>query len=172
MPVIRLPRWRVSAGTTAQRSPNLDLILWRHAEAEEGSPDLARKLTARGQKHATRIAGWLQQRLPAKFVMLASPAERTRQTALALGVPFKTLESLAPGASVTDILSAAEWPDRKGAVIVVGHQPDLGRAAAFLISGKEDNWTLKKGGLWWLTNRVRNDEAQVVVRATIAPDLL
>jgi phosphohistidine phosphatase len=135
-------------------------------------PDLSRKLTARGQKHAARIAEWLQQRLPAKFVVLASPAERTRQTALALGAPFKTLESLAPGASVADVLNAAEWPDRKGAVIVVGHQPDLGRTAALLISGAEADWTLKKGGLWWLTNRVRNDEAQVVVRAIVAPDLL
>lgn len=150
----------------------MDLILWRHAEAEEGLPDLSRKLTARGQKHAARVAEWLQQRLPAKFVVLASPAERTRQTALALGEAFRTVPSLAPGASVGDILGAAEWPDRKGAVIIVGHQPDLGRTAALLISGVEADWTLKKGGLWWLTNRVRNDEAQVVVRAVIAPDLL
>mgnify|MGYP003693557069 CR=1 FL=1 len=26
----------------------MDLILWRHAEAEDGSPDLARELTAKG----------------------------------------------------------------------------------------------------------------------------
>lgn len=135
-------------------------------------PDRARKLTQRGHKHAARVAEWLQQRLPSKFVVLASPAERTRQTAQALGVPFKTVEALAPGASVQAILKAAEWPDRKGAVIVVGHQPDLGRVAAFLVSGEEDDWTLKKGGLWWMTNRVRNDEAQVVVRASIAPDLV
>src|SRR5687767_4046988 len=135
-------------------------------------PDRSRKLTQRGHKHAARIAEWLQQRLPSKFVVLASPAERTRQTAQALGVPFKTVEALAPGASVSDILDAAEWPDRKGAVIVVGHQPDLGRVAAYLVSGAEADWTLKKGGLWWLTNRVRNDEAQVVVRASIAPDLI
>jgi phosphohistidine phosphatase len=150
----------------------LELILWRHAEAEESMPDRSRKLTQRGHKHAARIAEWLQQRLPSKFVVLASPAERTRQTAQALGVPFKTVEALAPGASVSDILDAAEWPDRKGAVIVVGHQPDLGRVAAYLVSGAEADWTLKKGGLWWLTNRVRNDEAQVVVRASIAPDLI
>ena len=135
-------------------------------------PDRARKLTPRGHKHAARVAEWLQQRLPAKFIVLASPAERTRQTAQALGVPFKTVEALAPGASVAHILNAAEWPERKGAVIVVGHQPDLGRVAAFLVSGEEADWTLKKGGLWWMTNRVRNDEAQVVVRASIAPDLI
>jgi len=150
----------------------LDLILWRHAEAEEALPDLGRKLTARGQKHAARTAEWLLQRLPSRFTVLASPAERTRQTALALGVPFKTVPSLAPGASVPEILKSAEWPDRKGAVIVVGHQPDLGRAAAYLLSGRVDDWTIKKGGLWWLTNRVRNDEAQIVVRAVVGPDLL
>ena len=58
---------------------------------------MARKLTARGHKHAARVAHWLQQRLPSKFVVLASPAERTRQTALALATPFKTVASLSPG---------------------------------------------------------------------------
>ena len=151
--------------------PNVDLILWRHAEADETRPDLARKLTARGQKHAARAAEWLLQRLPARFAVLASPAKRTRQTAEALGVPFRTLPSLAPGADVGDILAAAEWPERKGAVIVVGHQPDLGRVAAHLLAGRADHWALKKGGLWWLSNRQRDDEGQIVVRAVLGPDL-
>ena len=151
----------------------MDLILWRHAEAEEGGPDLERRLTARGQKHAGRVAAWLLQRLPSKFTVIASPAQRARQTAEALGVKFKTSPRLAPGASVADVLAAAEWPERKGAVVLVGHQPTLGLAvAAYLVCGGGDEWTIKKGGLWWLTNRVRDDESQVVVRAVVAPDLL
>ena len=150
----------------------MDLILWRHAEAEDGSPDLERRLTPRGHKHAARVAQWLLQRLPAKFAVLASPARRAQETAQALGVPFRTVAGLAPGARVQAILQAAEWPDRKTAVIVVGHQPDLGRTAAFLVSGSEAPWSVKKGGLWWLTNRGREDEAQVVVRAVVAPDLI
>jgi phosphohistidine phosphatase len=150
----------------------VELVLWRHAEAEEGFPDLARKLTPRGLKDAGRMAEWLQHRLPASYAVLASPAERTRQTALALGVPFRTVPGLAPGASSASILDIAEWPDRNGTVIVVGHQPDLGNLAALLVSGSEADWTVKKGGLWWFTNRVRNDESQVVVRAVMAPDLL
>jgi phosphohistidine phosphatase len=150
----------------------MDLILWRHAEAEDGPPDLERRLTPRGHKHAARVAEWLLQRLPAKFVVLASPARRAQETALALGVAFKTVERLAPGASVAQILEAAGWPDRNNAVVVVGHQPDLGRAAAHLVSGAATGWSIKKGGAWWLTNRVRADEAQVVVRAVVAPDLL
>ncbi|OGA07159.1 MAG: phosphohistidine phosphatase SixA [Betaproteobacteria bacterium RIFCSPHIGHO2_12_FULL_69_13] len=150
----------------------MDLILWRHAEAEEGGPDLERKLTAKGHKQAARIAEWLLQRLPAKFAVIASPAVRARQTAEALGVAVKIAEKLAPGAAVADILKAADWPDRKGAVVVVGHQPDLGGAAAYLLSGSQAEWTIKKGGLWWVSNRVRNEQAQVVVRAVMAPDFL
>jgi len=150
----------------------MDLILWRHAEAEDGLPDLERPLTPRGQKHAARMAGWLQQRLPAKFVVLASPARRAQDTAQALGAPFRTVTALAPGAAVRDILGAADWPGRKSAVVVVGHQPDLGRVAALLVSGTEASWSVKKGGLWWLSDHVRDAGAQVVVRAVVAPDLI
>jgi phosphohistidine phosphatase len=150
----------------------MDLILWRHAEAEDGAPDLERRLTARGHKHAAQIAAWLLQRLPAKFVVLASPARRAQETAQALGVTLRTVPGLAPGASVRDILAAAEWPERKSAVVVVGHQPDLGRAAAFLVSGAEASWSVKKGGLWWLSDRGRDEGAQVMVRAVTAPDFI
>jgi phosphohistidine phosphatase len=150
----------------------MDLILWRHAEAEDGLPDLERRLTPRGQKHAARIAQWLLQRLPATFAVLASPARRAQDTAQALGAPFRTVTALAPGAAVRDILGAADWPGRKNAVVVVGHQPDLGRVAALLVSGTEASWSVKKGGLWWLSDRVRDEGAQVVVRAVVAPDLI
>ncbi len=150
----------------------MDLILWRHAEAEDGPPDLERRLTPRGQKHAAQVAKWLLQRLPARFVVLASPARRAQETAQALGAAVRTVTALAPGAAVRDILAAAEWPDRKSAVVVVGHQPDLGCAAAFLVSGAEAPWSLKKGGAWWLTSRTRENEAQVVVRAVVAPDFV
>jgi phosphohistidine phosphatase len=150
----------------------MELILWRHAEAEDGVPDSQRRLTTRGQKHAARVAEWLLQRLPAKFSVIASPAQRTRQTAQALGVSFKTADHLGPDASVESVLRAVDWPDRERTVIVVGHQPTLGRTAALLVSGAPADWTVKKGALWWLTNRVRNDGAQVVVRAVVSPDLL
>lgn len=150
----------------------MDLILWRHAEAEDRAPDLERRLTPRGQKHAAQVAAWLLQRLPAKFLVLASPALRAQETAQALDVPVRTLEQLAPGASVEEILVAAGWPDHKSAVVVVGHQPDLGGVAAFLVSGSAASWSVKKGGAWWLSNRAHGEGAAVVVRAVVAPDLL
>ena len=36
----------------------MDLILWRHAEAEPGEPDLGRRLTAKGHKQAERMGEW------------------------------------------------------------------------------------------------------------------
>jgi phosphohistidine phosphatase len=150
----------------------MDLILWRHAEAEEGDRDLQRKLTSKGRKQAERVAGWLLARLPTKFLVLASPARRALETAHALGVPVRTVDGLAPGASVQTILDAADWPERKGAVVVSGHQPDLGRAVAYLVAGSAADWSIKKGGLWWLNTRERDGKSQVVVRAVLNPDLL
>jgi phosphohistidine phosphatase len=150
----------------------MDLILWRHADAEPGSRDLERKLTARGRKQAERVAAWLVARLPGRYAVLVSPARRARETADALGVRYKVVERLAPGAAPRDILEDSGWPSHKGAVIVVSHQPDLGRVAALLTSGVERDWSVKKGGLWWLSNRERDGKAQIVVRAVLAPDLI
>ena len=150
----------------------MDLILWRHADAAPGSRDLERKLTAKGRKQAQRVAAWLTAKLPGRYVTLASPARRARETADALGTRYKIVERLAPGAAPGDILEVCGWPSHKGAVVVVGHQPDLGRVAAQLISGAKGDWSVKKGGLWWLSNREREGESQVVVRAVLAPDLI
>ena len=149
----------------------MDLIVWRHAEAEDGVPDLERRLTAKGRKQAERVAQWLLQWLPARFVLVASPAVRAQQTAEALGVPIKTDRALAPGANPAAIVKACGWPAYKGAAVIVGHQPDLGRAIAELL-GAHGSFSLKKGGLWWISNRVRDEKDQVVVRAVVSPDLL
>ena len=150
----------------------MDLILWRHADAAEGGRDLERKLTAKGRKQATRVAEWLTARLPGRYALLVSPARRARETADALGTRYKVVERLAPGAATGAILEASGWPAHKGAVVVVGHQPDLGQVAALLLAGAEADWSVRKGGLWWLSNRERGGETQVVLRAVIAPDLI
>jgi phosphohistidine phosphatase len=151
----------------------MNLILWRHAEAEDSAPsDLARQLTSRGRKQAQTVAKWLKPRLGADAVVLVSPASRTVQTVETLTDQYRIVRELAPGASAADVLDAAGWPEGIApTVVVVGHQPTLGRVAAFLLSGDEADWTLKKGGLWWLENRGRNGAEQVVLRAVTSPDL-
>jgi phosphohistidine phosphatase len=150
----------------------MDLILWRHAEAEPGEPDLGRRLTAKGIKQAERMALWLDAHLPDTCRILVSPADRAQQTALTLGRKFRTVPELRPGASVDAVLATAGWPDAREPVLIVGHQPALGEVAAFLVSGQDASWSVRKGALWWLSNRVREDSSAVVVRVVIGPDLV
>ncbi|MGQ0653285.1 MAG: SixA phosphatase family protein [Betaproteobacteria bacterium] len=150
----------------------MELILWRVADADDTGPDLERRLNAKGRRRAERVAQWLEQRLPARYALLTSPAVRARQTAETLGVPARTEPQLGPGAEAARILAMAGWPAGKGAVVIVGHQPDLGRVIGSLLSEGRGRWSVKKGGLWWLTNRERSEKAQVVVRAVVSPDLL
>ena len=138
----------------------MELILWRHADAEDGAPDLERKLTAKGRRDAGRVAAWLLDRLPREFAVVASPAVRAQETAKALGTKIHTDPKLAPGASVGEILAAAKRAD---VVVVVGHQPDLGRAIAYLVGGDEADWRLQKGALWWIEDDL--------VKAVVSPDL-
>ena len=153
----------------------MDLILWRHAEAIEATakvPDAKRRLTERGEKQAQAMAHWLKLHMPKKLRILVSPSERTQMTAHALGQPFELERKLGIGADAADLIAAAGWPDHGNAVLLVGHQPSLGRLAALLLSGQEADWTIKKGGMWWFTNRVRDGETQTVLRTVINPDLI
>src|SRR5262245_47919457 len=131
----------------------MELILWRHADAEEGVPDTARALTTKGEKQAKRVAAWLRKRLPEEVRVLVSPAKRAQQTARALAAKFETDSSVGTGAGPQAVLEAAGWPDGEATVVVVGHQPTLGQAAALALTGKPGEWSLKKGGLWWLESR-------------------
>jgi phosphohistidine phosphatase len=150
----------------------VDLILWRHAEAEPGEPDLGRRLTAKGQKQAERMAAWLERHLPDTCRILVSPADRAQQTALALKRKFKTIPDLGPGATPEAVLAIANWPDARETALVVGHQPTLGEVAALLLSGEPAYWSIKKGGVWWLSNRVRADDSGVVLRVVLGPDFV
>ncbi len=153
----------------------MDLILWRHAEAydaEEGQDDLLRTLTARGEKQAARMAVWLDRQLPQGLRVLASPARRTQQTAQALGRKFKMRAELLPNGSPADLLELARWPEGRGAVLVVGHQPTLGQTAAQLLGVQGHECKLRKGAVWWLRRRERQGEHQTVLLAALSPDYL
>jgi len=146
----------------------MDLILWRHAEAGARSPDSARELTERGREQARRIAAWLKPRLPGNCEILVSPAERAQQTARALGIAFTTAPAVGTDAAAPDVIAAIEWPARSRAVLIVGHQPTLGRVAALLLSGAEGDWDIGKGALWWLSRT----SGGIVLRAVVDPELL
>jgi phosphohistidine phosphatase len=129
----------------------MDLILWRHAEAEPGEPDMGRRLTGKGTKQAERMSVWLDAHLPDTCRILVSPADRAQQTAQALNRKFRTVAEL---------------------VLIVGHQPTLGMVASFLLSGEEAYWSIRKGAVWWLSNRAKEDGASVVLKSVQSADFL
>ncbi|HET9024141.1 MAG TPA: phosphohistidine phosphatase SixA [Burkholderiaceae bacterium] len=154
----------------------MDLVLWRHAEAEAGEPDQGRKLTSKGQKQARRVAEWLHNRLPDTARIHSSPARQAQQTAQALAETsrrkFKTLDVLGPSTSADEVLRAIGATVGKGTLVLVGHQPTLGRIASRLITGSESDWPIKKGGVVWISHHEPDgDTSCPMLRAAISPDL-
>lgn len=153
----------------------MDLILWRHAEAfeaREAENDLDRALTPKGERQAQRMADWLNQRLAHSTRILVSPALRCQQTAKALGKKFKTANELAPDGNGEALLKSARWPDASEPVLVIGHQPTLGLVASYLLTEVPQPLTIKKGAVWWIRGRNREDVAQVILQAVQSPDCL
>ena len=158
----------------------MDLILWRHAEAEvaeQGGDDLSRPLTKKGERQASRMAAWLDRHLPEGTRVLVSPAERTQQTVAPLGRKFKLRDELVPETTVDDVLSLLKWnpetgPQSKGPVLLVGHQPYLGQLIARLLGMNESICSVRKGGVWWLRTRFREGQQQTVLLTVASPDFI
>jgi phosphohistidine phosphatase len=150
----------------------MELILWRHSDAEDGMPDAERGLTAKGEKQAERIAAWLRKRLPKDALVLVSPARRAQQTARAYSKKFVTSDEVGTATTPQALLRAAGWPRGERTVVVVGHQPTLGQTVALLLTGRPGDWSIRKGAIWWLASRARGGGEEVTVRAAIAPDLV
>ena len=157
----------------------MDLILWRHAEAEDwllddeaSGIDLERPLTQRGEKQAARMANWLDRQLPEGARILVSPARRCEQTAFSLGRKHKIRSELAPDATAAQLLEVVQWPISKYPILVIGHQPVLGQVIAQLLGLKDSDCAVKKGALWWLRNRDRDGQSQTVVVTVQSPEVL
>jgi phosphohistidine phosphatase len=150
----------------------MDLILWRHAEAEDGADDLARRLTRKGQQQAHLMAAWLRVRLPREFTLLASEARRSQQTAAFLMKSYEVVPEINPNAQPQDVLKAVGWPQSDKTVVLVGHQPYLGQLAAQLMSGQPDPWSVKKGAIWWLNHRGRGHIESVRLKVMMTPGML
>jgi phosphohistidine phosphatase len=133
-------------------------MIWllRHGEAEDGSPDADRKLTAKGEEQS-RVAGQALAELGVRLdACLSSPKVRAADTArLAcepLGVEVKLEPKLAGGPFDAEAL-AAGMED----VMLVGHDPDFSMAVHAMTGAQV---RMKKGGL----AAVEKGELKVLLR--------
>ncbi len=153
----------------------MDLILWRHAEAEEAADeqhDLQRRLTARGERQAGRMAKWLDRQLPEGAKIYSSPAQRRLQTIDALGRKFNIRDELSPPCDHTQLLSMAQWPAAKMTVLIVGHQPALGHTLAQILGLPGIDVSVRKGSVWWLRAKVREQGIQTTLITVQSPDFM
>ena len=97
----------------------MDLILWRHAEAREGSPDLTRPLTRKGCQQAKEMAEFLNLHLAKNTQVWTSEATRSIETAAYLNRPSQLQAALNPTADYSDILPLL-MAEHKQPLLVVG----------------------------------------------------
>ena len=149
----------------------MDLILWRHAEAEDGEPDAGRKLTAKGKRHAARVGAWLDAQLPEGCRVLVSPAVRCLQTADALGRRYTIHEALNTESTPERMLEACGWPGHRFPAVLVGHQPHLGQLAALILAGASQPWKIRKAGVFWIKGSDAEDNLPFI-RLAIGPEMI
>jgi phosphohistidine phosphatase len=114
----------------------MQLVIVRHAEAAPGSPDELRSLTPTGREQARSLGRLLRAQGIEPDAVVSSPLIRARETAAALDLGEPEVDDrLAPGAEPAEIQDVARG--RGDTVIIVGHQPDCGRAAAAITGGPE-----------------------------------
>ena len=151
----------------------MELILWRHADAEYGPPDMERALTPKGLKQAERMGNWLARNLPESCSILVSPARRAIQTADGIGRKYRIVPELAPDAIPESLLLAANWPHRKDPVLLVGHQPTLGQLGSLLLAGSNRDWHMRKGNIWWFAQRENETMGlETWLKLALAPDFV
>ena len=134
----------------------MDLYLVRHAIAEDPDgatwpDDSKRPLSDRGVKRFRKGARGLTDFVPEVDIVLASPYERARHTALLLheagwpaAAPCPELAGGEPGA----LLRALQPYAQAGSVALVGHEPHLSRFAAALLGLPRPPWSeLNRGGV-------------------------
>lgn len=134
------------------------VLIVRHAKAEPraargliGKKDAARALTQAGRRNMRKAAKGLRALVPELDMLAASPLLRAQQTASIIskryaGMPVTELALLAPGRPIQALLDWLREQPPSATVALVGHEPDLGIFASYLLSGSKESFiTLKKG---------------------------
>ncbi len=153
----------------------MDLILWRHAQAEyHDGDDLTRLLTAKGHRQAQLMANWLQTHLPKRYTVWASEAARSQQTAAYLSKDYLISSALNPEIDAATLPALLADTPHHDTLVIVGHQPWIGEMCAFMLNGHWHNpaWSVKKGGFWWFQVKENDNDPRTKLKAALTPAML
>ena len=152
------------------------LVMVRHAIALDrdearavGIGDDQRALTDKGREKMRKVARGLAMLLDRCAVVCTSPLLRARQTAeLVAGqfarVPVVECAVLRPGVEPGQLLDWLRQRSARTPMIVVGHEPDLGRWSSWALTGQAGGFMpFKKGGACLLefSGQLRPGQAQL-----------
>jgi phosphohistidine phosphatase len=122
------------------------VVLFRHGpagsrDASRWPDDGQRPLTEKGAERTRDAARGLGRLLKKTPLVITSPLVRADQTAVILHrvlepkKPVETLDALRPGGSLRAVTKRLETCGANDVVILVGHEPDLGKLAGMLVFG-------------------------------------
>jgi len=116
----------------------MQLVLVQHGEAVPKDRDPIRPLTETGRRDVDVLATFLGRAEAVPPTVWHSGKPRARQTAetLSVGNAAEAREGLGPSDDVEPL--AAELAERRSDLMIVGHQPFLGRLASRLLTGAAD----------------------------------
>lgn len=157
----------------------MDCLLMRHGIAVERDEwegaDTDRPLTERGAKRVGQVAAGLNRLGAQPTHVLSSPLIRAIETAkivhrlLSVRSAVQIVGELSPDAPPDQFLSIFHDLQPEACVLCIGHEPQLGMAASFMLSGRATaSFPMKKAGAclievtmpvkpgrgvlrWWLT---------------------
>jgi phosphohistidine phosphatase len=141
----------------------MDLYLLRHGDAADRltggyARDEDRPLTAAGRAEARDAARALAQLGELPGLVLTSPLVRAVQTATIAAEALRPAQdpaicaALAPGGSREAVVAALLASGPPASALLVGHMPDLGELAGWLVWGQPDTpLAFRTGGLCRIT---------------------
>jgi phosphohistidine phosphatase len=123
------------------------LYLVRHGIAAPARPNMVdadRALTEEGTRKTTRVAHGLRVLKVRPEAILSSPLRRAQETAEIIGAVLapKVLVEICPplafGHEPREVVRSLRAHRGAEQVMLVGHQPDMGELASFLLSGSSN----------------------------------
>ena len=135
----------------------MHIILFRHGPAGDRDPgrwpdDRLRPLTSRGESRTRHAARGLLRLEGEVHIVLTSPLLRCLRSAEILASEAglshspEALDALAPRSSWRDVILRLGEASPESNVVLVGHEPDLGKLAGVLLFGAPKALALKKAG--------------------------
>ncbi|MGH7216485.1 MAG: SixA phosphatase family protein [Nitrospiraceae bacterium] len=161
----------------------MDCVFLRHGIAVERDewegPDADRPLTERGAKRVAQVAAGLSRLDVQPTHVLSSPLIRAVETAkiahssLQVHSVVQIVDELLPDAPPNRLLSILHKFPPESCVLCIGHEPQLGRAASVLLSGRASaSFPLKKAGACLIELSIQVKPGRGVLRWWLTPGQL